>query len=151
MFRRFLYRWIPPLLWMGFIFTLSHQPKYQLAPMQPSAFLPPDQVSWNRFLNFFVMADLDTIAGKSAHVVVFAILAWLLWRAYPQPYFVLVVTILFGISDEIHQLFIFGRTGRFFDVLFDSIGALLATLWLANFGANKSGVPWRSMWGEMLQ
>lgn len=125
-----LARWIPVLLWMGFIFILSHQPKYQLTPLQPSAVLPAEQLSWNQFLSFFVMADLDTVAGKSAHIAVYAILAWLLWRAYAQPYFVLWAATMFGLSDEVHQLFIYGRTGKLSDVLFDSLGALLAVLWL---------------------
>ena len=126
-----LVRWIPALLWMGFIFMLSHQPKYQLEPMQPSAFIPNNEISWTWLMNLLVGAELDTIAGKSAHVVVYAVLAWLLWLAYPQPYFVLWFTTIFGLSDEVHQLFIFGRTGRLFDVLFDALGAVLAVLWLA--------------------
>jgi len=35
---------------------------------------------------------------------------------------------LYACSDEIHQLFVPGRSGKFTDVLIDSAGALLAVL-----------------------
>ena len=127
--RSSIYRWLPVLGWMGLIFLLSHQPKADLAAAQPSAFLSPDAVAWNRFWQLFFTVDWDTVAGKSAHVVVFGILAYLFWQARSHVRFVLWSTILYGLSDEIHQLFIPGRTGKLSDVLFDSLGAILVVLY----------------------
>lgn len=38
------------------------------------------------------------------------------------------ITVLFACSDEFHQLFVPGRSGRFADVLIDATGALIAVL-----------------------
>lgn len=127
-----LSRWLPPLIWMSVIFLLSHQPKADLAAAQPSAFLSAGDVDWNRFWQIFFTVDWDTVAGKGAHVVVFGMLTYLLWRAWPRVWFVLTVALLYGISDEVHQLFIPGRTGRLLDVGFDALGALLVTWWLTH-------------------
>ena len=54
------------------------------------------------------------------------------------------LTILYGISDEIHQLFVLGRVGQIADVLFDTSGALAMILllrrhkWLRHFPENLS-------------
>ncbi len=43
------------------------------------------------------------------------------------------VCVLYAVSDEIHQLFVDGRSCEFKDILIDSGGALLAILFLAVF------------------
>ena len=87
---------------------------------------------------------------KSSHVIAYAALAWLWWRTlsarrlinWPILAMTLTFTILYGISDEIHQLFVPGRHGRVADVLFDASGALLMVLllrritWLRSFPEN---------------
>ena len=134
-----VYRWLPAVGWMGVIFLLSHQPKADLAAAQPSAFLSPDAFEWTLFWQIFFTVDWDTVAGKSAHVVVFGILAYLPWQARPHVRFVLWVTILYGLSDEVHQLFIPGRTGKLSDVLFDSLGALIMVWYLVRRRQSASG------------
>ncbi len=130
------YQWFAPLAWMGLIFMLSHQSKADLASAQPSAFLSAGDVQWNRFWEIFFTVDWDTVAGKSAHIVVFGILAYLLWRAWPHYSFALWVTIFYGLSDEFHQMFIPGRTGRLFDLLFDALGAIIVIWWIKS-GSSK--------------
>ena len=122
---RWIRDFVPLLLWMGLIFMLSHQS---------------------------VLVEIEHEAGeqafyKTAHIVVYAILAWLWWRALSARREVgwsvltgaLGLTVLYGISDEIHQLFIPGRYGRIADVLFDASGALAMILllrqskWLRRF------------------
>ena len=73
---------------------------------------------------------------KSAHLIAYAMLAWCWWRAlapqhktrWPVLLAALGLTILYGVSDEIHQLFVPGRHGQVADVLFDAAGALLMIL-----------------------
>ncbi len=73
---------------------------------------------------------------KTAHMVAYAALAWLWWRALaPRRRAIpsilgaaFILTTLYGISDEIHQLFVPGRYGRAADVFFDAGGALAIIL-----------------------
>jgi VanZ family protein len=89
----------------------------------------------------------EKIFYKTAHMLGYAVLAWLWWRTLtPQrriTWSVLLtavaLTALYAISDEIHQLFVPGRTGRLADVFFDTGGALAMILlirrikWLRTF------------------
>jgi len=92
---------------------LSHQPQ-----------LPGPSIPW---------------IDKAEHAVFFGILAWLLARAWlpvlshrpPRDRLVLLITVslLWAVSDEIHQSFIPGRSADALDVMADMAGAVLvATL-----------------------
>ena len=125
-------RWLrditPLLFWLALIFVLSDQ---------PVLIVIKDEVQEKFFY-------------KVAHVIAYAVLAWLWWRALaPQRQFgwpilsaALTLTILYGISDEIHQLFVPGRHAQLSDVLFDTSGALAMILfvrqvsWLRAFPEN---------------
>ena len=84
--------------------------------------------------------DFNAIARTAAHVGVFGILAGLCKQAFTPasgPYsgsrwgLAFLVAALYGVSDEVHQLFVPGRFGRWQDVLSDSAGAaiVLAAMW----------------------
>ncbi|MBN1221058.1 MAG: VanZ family protein [Anaerolineae bacterium] len=81
---------------------------------------------------------IEKIFHKSAHTVVYAMLAWLWWRAlspqrqisWPVLFAALALTVLYGISDEYHQSFVPGRHPEIFDMLFDTSGALSMVLLL---------------------
>ena len=89
---------------------------------------------------------------KLAHMTEFGILAilfyWTLsfypkiktprwiWKANQMPYILaFVLTVLYAVTDELHQLFIADRSGNFFDVCVDSAGAFLALcfIWLLSY------------------
>lgn len=111
-------RFLPPLVVMAIIFTVSHQPGDQLS------------------LPAFPGSD------KLAHAAAYGLLALTLIGAFNQsvrqsrPGSVVVITCLwslaYGLSDEFHQSFIPGRSVSGFDVLADLVGALLvgAAWWL---------------------
>mgnify|MGYP003309055667 FL=1 len=40
----------------------------------------------------------------------------------------IIICFIYACTDEIHQLYVVGRTGQFIDVLIDTIGALLGCL-----------------------
>jgi VanZ family protein len=114
-FRR-LPDFIPLLSWMTLIFWLS---------------------------SHSVLVEIDSQAGekffyKFAHMVAYAVLAWLWWRTisvqrqitWPVLLAALGLAVLYGISDEVHQLFVPGRHGQLADVLFDTAGALAAVLFI---------------------
>lgn len=96
---------------------------------------------------------------KCAHLTEYALLALLLWRAihhthgkrrrpageiepppngkfpwlWPEAGLALALVFLYAASDEIHQVFIPGRTGQVSDVLVDTTGGIigLGLLWLS--------------------
>jgi VanZ family protein len=111
--KRWLSYWLPVLLWMGFIFVMSSQPT----------------------LPFVLNKTVDFVTKKAGHVIEYGVLAFLLWRAISQDRGASTplsfggafgLSLLYAISDEFHQTFVPGRTGRLTDVGFDALGALLA-------------------------
>ena len=118
---RCLRYWLPVLLWMGVIFVMSSRSNL---PSHPNK-------------------TVDFVAKKAGHVTEYGFLAFLLWRAIPStgsghrskekgwlalPSFrgAFVLSLLYAISDEVHQTFVPGRSGRLTDVGFDALGTLLA-------------------------
>ncbi len=103
-------RWLPVTLWMAGLFYLSHQS----APLAP------------------VAADVNPVL---AHVVVYAVLAILLYIAVVPPgnaapkwvpaSIAFALAVLYGFSDEVHQAFVPGRFASEADVLADAFGAAI--------------------------
>ena len=112
--RRGLATWLPALLWAGLIFVLSSIPGTRL----PSVDLPQ--------------------ADKLVHAGIYAVLGVLILRILepdrlfrPRPLRLLVaifLATLYGVSDEIHQLWTPGRTADWRDVVADALGASAGTL-----------------------
>jgi hypothetical protein len=106
-------RLLPPLVWMGVIFALSHR----------STLPYPENLD----------AKFISMAG---HFTVFAVLAVLIWWALglhemtPGRRAVLAVGLatLYGVTDEWHQSFVPGRTPDVMDILTDLSGAIVAML-----------------------
>jgi VanZ family protein len=102
--------WAPIVAWAGLIFVLSAQPDLR--------FLPDE--------------GLDFVVRKIGHVGVFGILALLLWRglrttSMPRPSaWAVALTVLYAITDEIHQGGVVGRYASAVDVGIDAAGALIA-------------------------
>jgi hypothetical protein len=106
----FLGRWLPVFLWAAVIFTLSSI----------------EQVTVSQFFIW------DFIAKKVAHVSEYAFLYLLLFRATGRNYLLsFIVTIIYAISDEVHQSLVPGRTAAIYDLGFDLSGANIAgyVLW----------------------
>ena len=107
--------WLPPLALMGLIFFFSAQPDLNSG-----------------------LGTLDTIGRKIIHFAQYALLAYLWWRALSEhttasraALAAFLVTVLYAVTDEYHQTFVDGRHGSPLDVLIDSAGAGLASLYLA--------------------
>ena len=103
--------WFPPVLWMAIIFTFSSfQAAHTTATYWP-----------------------DFVFKKTIHVTEYSILWWLLLRACNSAFpkrsrlsngiTALIITILYAISDELHQTFTPSREGTLRDVIIDSFGA----------------------------
>ena len=102
-----VYRFAPVFIWMGVIFGFSS-----------IASIPGAQIIW-----------WDFVIKKTAHMVVFGILFYLLvradnWSREDKRYWLAFgLTFLYAVSDEWHQSFVPGRHARWYDVVFDLLGA----------------------------
>lgn len=73
------------------------------------------------------------IERKGAHVFEFFVLAYLFWKFFDQSIldfkrkiiFVFLFSLAYAVSDEVHQLFVFGREGKVLDVGIDCIGIFI--------------------------
>lgn len=96
--------WLPVIIWMVVIFFLSGRSSVQVAE-EP-------------LINFLFF--------KTLHVIEYAILFALYYRALKNKTAALLLTLLYAVTDEIHQLFVPTREGRLRDVIIDAIGATIA-------------------------
>lgn len=77
--------------------------------------------------------NLVFIVRKGAHFTIYLILGFLIMSYFKEIYLVnkkglliaFVICFLYACSDEIHQLFVAGRSGEFRDVLIDSMGSII--------------------------
>lgn len=106
---------VSSILWMAAIFTLSSIP--DLRSDLPSI--------W------------DLIFRKIAHATEFGILTFLYTKSFAlarrsHTLIVAFLSILYAVTDEMHQSFVPGRVGAWTDVVIDSMGVVayfLTTLW----------------------
>jgi len=118
--KHFVSLWFPILVWMSLIFYISSIPD-----------LEPE----------FGSKGVNTLISKMAHILEYAILMYLMIRALKGENLSLsfqsllqlafLITLLYAISDEYHQLFVQGREGTFRDVMIDSIGTAIVPLYLS--------------------
>jgi VanZ family protein len=105
-----LARWLAAIGWMALIFVLSAQSQLP-SPNDP-------------LLNFLLR--------KLAHFTVYAVLAFLFWRALPRSgglcAWSWLLAVLYAISDEYHQSFVALRHPEARDVVIDACGAATALL-----------------------
>lgn len=118
--------------WMAVIFILSHQP----ASVSSGLSSEITEFLMDLFKGIFRWSDAEiegihTLVRKNAHFIAYFILGILLLNAirkngnlqFRYISLAFAVSVLYAISDEIHQLFIDGRSGEIRDVLIDSAGA----------------------------
>lgn len=131
----YILRWLPVMLWMGFIFYMSAQPAQQSSEWSSTV------MNWlMRFVESWLLVDesvFHLIVRKGAHIGAYFILA--IWTMFAlegkrlkalwiQTGIALVICVLYAISDEVHQLFVPGRSGEVADVGIDTVGALLGVI-----------------------
>lgn len=122
---KFLTLWGPAVLLMAAIFIASSSP-------DPGPLVPPG------------------ISDKPLHAIVYGALGWLLLRGLARARLAevttrrgctaLLVAVLYGISDEIHQYFVPGRSPDPLDVAADALGAAIAVALAVGLGIySKTG------------
>ncbi|MBF0491594.1 MAG: VanZ family protein [Deltaproteobacteria bacterium] len=103
--KKIIYNILPILLYCLLIFSLSAKP------------------------------SLHVSHDKIAHILAFGGMGFLFFRcfrnynfSFREAYaFAMLLTILYGIGDEVHQFYVPGRSCDVFDVLADSVGAFLGS------------------------
>jgi VanZ family protein len=119
---RRIFRWIPAFIWMSVIFYLSHRTEDDLESWMPfflMLFPWMSSFDWGHFAAYFILA---------------CTFYWGLGQAFVNirgKLLVILMCILFGVTDEYHQSFIAGRHPDLKDIRNDGIGALLAMLFVS--------------------
>ena len=130
--------WILLFFWLILIFTFSNQTGSVSTGLS-------DQVL--SFLPKFIDSELlSFIVRKCAHFFEYFILAILTLNVCKNYAAIskkqLIITILFcflyAMSDEFHQVFIAGRTPKFWDVCIDTCGSLAGIVCMLIFSKKKS-------------
>lgn len=128
--KTFFVYWLPPLVWMAFIFPTNES----LSSHDTSQIIVP-VLKW--LLPYAGQATFDalhTAIRKFAHFFSYALLAFLLLRAFrgnnsiwrPQwAVYAGLIAIGYGLLDEYAQTFIQSRTGSFYDWMIDSSGVIV--------------------------
>ena len=125
------------VMWMVFIFSMSSQNSQEssntsggtikmVLSTMPKFNEQPEEVQEK------VVENLQFIVRKSAHFTAYMILGslvtLLLLAINKKPQFALLICVLYAISDEIHQLFVPGRSGEIRDVMIDSSGSCVGII-----------------------
>ncbi|WP_163526922.1 VanZ family protein [Halobacillus ihumii] len=146
--KKFIY-WVPALVWMGIIFYSSSTP-YEEQNVKPllgnwfdlSGLIPLfEGVSFTyhhseiSVENLGIAGFIEFFIRKGAHVTVFLVLTVLIYYALRkttrQTYqwsisIAWLATLVYAISDELHQGITPNRTPYYGDVFLDGIGGLIA-------------------------
>jgi VanZ family protein len=120
---RLLLLWLPVIACAGLIFVLSAQSN----------------------VHFSTDAAIDWPLRKAAHLVIFAVLAFLVMRALGRVRTrdVLLIgfalTAVYAASDEVHQSFVVGRSPMVTDVLIDIVGVVVGIVAWRRFVERHDG------------
>lgn len=139
---------LAPVFWMAVIFTLSHQPA-AVSSGQSGVIVGHLQQA----MPGVSTTILTFLVRKSAHIIAYFILGILIyralritirrWRTRTVASFALLSCSLYAVTDEIHQLFVPGRSGELRDVMIDSIAALVGVglcVWLMRRWALRKSI-----------
>ncbi len=139
--KSFLKYWLPLVIWLGVMFVGSTN---LMSAEHTSHYIVPFLLWLKPGMSPRTIWIILVVARKCAHVMEYAILALLLWRAFRSvPVLHAKISMLFGAallgcavfaaSDEFHQTFIKSRTPSVRDVFLDVAGALVGLLIGASF------------------
>ena len=132
-FSRFGRYWLPVLVWLGVLFLGSSD---LMSAEQTSRFLGPFLRWLEPEITAEAIAQIHLLVRKGAHLMEYAVLAILLWRAIYRGTTlkmkmsilcasVWIAAALLAGADEFHQSFIASRTSSAGDVLIDTIGVTI--------------------------
>lgn len=122
-------RLLPVILWMILIFYFSSESGVQSS--ETSGFLV--QIS-HHFFPGLSLSIMTCVIRKCAHMFLYLILSILVINAIkPRKQYILIsflFCLFYACTDEIHQLFVIGRSGSIQDVLVDMVGVLIGIVFM---------------------
>jgi len=131
------------LLWMAFIFTMSARNATDSTRDSEKIGMLVGQTLIKDFdrlpeeKQHAFAQSIDHAVRKTAHATEYAILGILALGVFcdlkKRAMWAFMTAALYAVTDEIHQLFVPGRSGKMTDVLIDSGGALLGILLTLGF------------------
>ncbi|OEF97638.1 VanZ family protein [Desulfuribacillus alkaliarsenatis] len=143
--------WACVLFWMALIFYLSHQPATESNELSTGITELIKQFIERVMPHIAIdISTLNFIIRKGAHFFAYLVLGVLvinaLWasgfKGWRMAGVAFVICVSYAITDEVHQLFIPGRSGEIRDVIIDSAGALVGIsiyyLLRSAYGINKT-------------
>ncbi len=119
--------WVLSAVCMGVIFYFSSRTSTESSMQSDSILLWITKI-------FGENAVTDFIVRKTAHCLEYTGLclllncAWLFTKGKPQRLLSILCASLYAVTDEVHQLFVDGRSCEFRDWGIDTFGAILGTL-----------------------
>jgi len=115
------------ILWMFIIFMFSHQKADDSSKLSDGLILKTvriiEKITHKEYSDEEILNKFVKPVRKLAHFTIYLILGILVYLYIKElqisKIFIisLLICVLYAVSDEIHQLFIVGRSGRIFDVL----------------------------------
>lgn len=129
--KKFISYWLPPIIWMIIIFPgnkslTSENTSYFLYPVIQFLFPNADTI---------FIENVHRFIRKLMHFLDYAFLAFLLFRAFKEENKIIkleyllysgLISICYGMLDEIIQAFIPKRTASIYDWFIDSAGAIFS-------------------------
>ena len=128
--------WVVVLLWMVFIFKLSSQPANESKELSSRVTEFVVETVEKVTSKKFEVEDLGHIVRKNAHFFSYLIFGVLVMNAFRRLgakgfkscIHALIFSMLYAVSDEVHQAFVPGRGPQITDVLIDSLGVITGVL-----------------------
>ncbi len=129
--------WTAVILWMIIIYNFSSQEAVnsnQLSTRITETIIQTvENISPN---SEFKTENLNSFIRKNAHLVIYFVLGMLVINAfkrngllgYKSIILAVLISVLYAVSDEVHQIFVPGRGAQVSDVIIDSIGVILGSL-----------------------
>ena len=124
---KLLSRWLPVILWTAMILSAAND---RFSERQTSGWL-------ERTFGVAMPEVVNVLMRKSGHVVAYAVLALLAWRAQRSLGIALAIAFAVSVADETMQAMTVTREGSPWDVLLDTCGGALALAVVAKISSLK--------------
>ena len=128
------------IIWMLTIFNFSHQNSTESSGLSDKVIVKIAEILSQKELSSIdkehIIKKYKLIVRKTAHFISYFILGTLIIILFidlkinikKSNLLTLIICFIYACTDEIHQLFISGRSGSFIDVLIDTSGAATALI-----------------------
>jgi VanZ family protein len=132
-----LFSWVAVLLWLGLIFNFSSQAADNSAALSTGLTrIIVGVLEKVAPAAHFDLNQVEHLLRKNAHFFVYLVLGILVINAKRRSglkgwkwfFLALGFGVLYAVSDEIHQLYVPGRSGQIRDILIDGAGVLAGSI-----------------------